>query len=1456
MKNQNFFHYFFIICLSTFTAVSQNTPPNPLSDSDKNWTSAIQYDLTGASIFQRVNYFNLLGKPSQSQSWDVLNNKIWASQTFYDSHGREALQTLSAPIGNNFGYNENDFILNSSGNFFTNSDFETNLNNPSQISSNGKLGNYYLNNTYTYQDQTYYPYIRTLYSNLDPGKAHKVLGLNKVNGEWLQSYRFSMPATQELSKPNAFNNNAYDKHDIFKTVNRDVNGFETIVFTDSEGKVLAAARSGDEENSNPTNYSVTSEISELGYVDIHIPVGCSGLSVSNLPNEVFLKIYDLETEEILISSSDSNINLDHGVYRVQIDSNVSDYVWNYSQNQIIRLTYDINYYDYSLNTYDKAGRLLKSTQPLSKDLESSFTYNSLGQLLETTSPDEGSAKFKYRKDGQIRFSQNSKQEVENEISFTKYDTQGRPIVSGVANIGQLPFEGLNPEDPIPPSFISNKELQLTTYDKLDGGIVLPGLSENYSFLDQYKPRFLYGNVAKTSTSSPETTTTWYSYDVYGRVEWVVQYINNLGLHTIDYTYDPVTGNTTKVDLNRHRPSHRFVHKYEYNEGGQLKKVSTSVDDTNYTENAEYFYNEDSSLRRTELGEDLQGIDYVYNINGQLKAINSPLNTGFTDPGNDNPLNNGFKPDVFGMIIDYHPDDFKRSASNLEGLANNSALYQLNGNISSLRWHNGQEAKSNFTDAFSFKYNKNNWLAKARFGTNTFENGNVTFEPSANQDYSVGIGSYDANGNIKTLFRNGYTDGAGSNDMDEFTYHYSSMTNQLSYIEDSNDNSDPLRYDDLRDQSIFQQDNYLYNNIGQLVTNLQDEIGYEYNSSGLVTSINNFTDENTGEWTYLFKEDFENATDEDAFSWFPGVNTNSLINYGQFITSYTESGDFIITPCHLLKENFGNNLMLTEKDLDPSSQVGDPHLNVSRTLKTISGKLHRLSLDIIAKQVDAEISEGFPALDNPIGYIVTIEDNSGNVIISNNYNTPNPEIISDSLEIGNPCTLYYEKNETLEFTPNTEQIKIRVDIDHDLSNKTIVHIDNINLEVASAPKIAFYYNDKGHRVRKEFYNNSTTYTTYYVRDVSGTVLSIYESEALSNPLVGSKNQPVLKENPVYGNSRIGLIKRGAENIQGGTYVYQLTDHLGNVRAVVMEDSKGIMSLINQTDYYPFGMPMPNRNVEGDYRYGYQGQEKDAETGKEAFELRLWDGRIGRWLSPDPYGEFSSPYIGMGNNPMTTIDIDGGRIYVTNKAGIVYEYKNGNLYDKSGNIYSGHDKFLNATRSALGKLDYATSSYVINDGKIENIGVINKLVKSDDAYSIVYKRGAHRTGGRIWIDNKATVSTPTTAGIKKSPYEITLAHELGHLYSKNNGFYNGNEWFSLNGQSSSFDENFASHWENMFRSALDLPLRTHYGISDGKPYESSKLFWPRGLFFHKPVSTIAPKPVVILQVGPLIQGEIEH
>gem|GEM_PF-5494688 len=81
----------------------------------------------------------------------------------------------------------------------------------------------------------------------------------------------------------------------------------------------------------------------------------------------------------------------------------------------------------------------------------------------------------------------------------------------------------------------------------------------------------------------------------------------------------------------------------------------------------------------------------------------------------------------------------------------------------------------------------------------------------------------------------------------------------------------------------------------------------------------------------------------------------------------------------------------------------------------------------------------------------------------------------------------------------------------------------------------------------------------------------------------------------------------------------------------------------SDFYPFGLTMDGEEITDEpYRYAYQGQfsEKDLTTGQNEFELRMYDARFGRWLSPDPYGQYASPYIGMGNAPNMGTDPDGG------------------------------------------------------------------------------------------------------------------------------------------------------------------------------------------------------------------------
>ncbi|MFM7851708.1 MAG: RHS repeat domain-containing protein, partial [Flammeovirgaceae bacterium] len=91
------------------------------------------------------------------------------------------------------------------------------------------------------------------------------------------------------------------------------------------------------------------------------------------------------------------------------------------------------------------------------------------------------------------------------------------------------------------------------------------------------------------------------------------------------------------------------------------------------------------------------------------------------------------------------------------------------------------------------------------------------------------------------------------------------------------------------------------------------------------------------------------------------------------------------------------------------------------------------------------------------------------------------------------------------------------------------------------------------------------------------------------------------------------------------------------------TQNMSDIVAGADYYPFGLPIAERELTREpYRFGYQGQysEKDRETGFNFFDLRMYDARIGRWVVPDPYGQYASGYVGMGNMPNMGTDPDGG------------------------------------------------------------------------------------------------------------------------------------------------------------------------------------------------------------------------
>ena len=181
-----------------------------------------------------------------------------------------------------------------------------------------------------------------------------------------------------------------------------------------------------------------------------------------------------------------------------------------------------------------------------------------------------------------------------------------------------------------------------------------------------------------------------------------------------------------------------------------------------------------------------------------------------------------------------------------------------------------------------------------------------------------------------------------------------------------------------------------------------------------------------------------------------------------------------------------------------------------------------------------------------------------------------------------------------------------------------------------PDLHFDYDAMGQRIAKTVTNKNTTdgtdkfVTTYYVRDPQGNVLAVYEHKHGDS----GNGTFTLTEQHLYGASRLGMKKRDlALNVANtsetpATY-YELTNHLGNVMAVISDEASDTNepTVVSLSDYYPFGMTEPGRSwnagAEG-YRYGFNTQENVPELGEGHTTALYWeyDGRLGRRWNLDP------------------------------------------------------------------------------------------------------------------------------------------------------------------------------------------------------------------------------------------------
>ncbi len=194
---------------------------------------------------------------------------------------------------------------------------------------------------------------------------------------------------------------------------------------------------------------------------------------------------------------------------------------------------------------------------------------------------------------------------------------------------------------------------------------------------------------------------------------------------------------------------------------------------------------------------------------------------------------------------------------------------------------------------------------------------------------------------------------------------------------------------------------------------------------------------------------------------------------------------------------------------------------------------------------------------------------------------------------------------------------------------------------------------------------------YVYDAAGTKL---EKETSTGTITEYAGNYIYEGNTSATTLQFFSHPEGYVNVENNGYrhVYQYKDHLGNVRVSYTEDptNPGSPTIIEENNYYPFGLKHRGYNTGGDTSLGndvaqkwkYNDQEFEESLGLNVVEMdfRQYEPSLGRFYNPDRLADLApslTPFRFAFNNPVYWSDPSG--LYEIDKDGnIVVNNENGN------------------------------------------------------------------------------------------------------------------------------------------------------------------------------------------------------
>ncbi|MGD1846505.1 MAG: RHS repeat domain-containing protein, partial [Salibacteraceae bacterium] len=565
-------------------------------------------------------------------------------------------------------------------------------------------------------------------------------------------------------------------------------------------------------------------------------------------------------------------------------------------NESFKVTYQSTEHHYTLFYYDQAGNLVQTVPPegvnpldathfnadgvwdgtpTDHSMRTRYVYNSLDELVRQETPDGGTTEFYYDLKGRIVASQDAGQATEGgsnyrAYNYTNYDAQGRPVEAGEVRVspssalsGLIEAEqDLVLNDGNFPATVgtlwnslSRREVTQTHYDD---ALALGHVTQEMGNGAQQYLRNRVSHITNEQYYDGDPLTydhaTHYNYDPHGNVDILLQEqtrLSSMGhaLKRVEYDYDLLTGNVNELAYQDGKDD-QYYHQYEYDADNRITIAYSGTHREHLEQEAKYFYHLHGPLARTEIGHDkVQAIDQAYTIHGWRKGSNAESLNYLRDIGRDGDQTNSDNrnqlvgQDAFGYSLRYYGNDYTSIGFTnflaAEPTAPTWAEWDLfNGNIKAMT-----TALSNYNEApmqvlrNHYRYDELHRLKemRAHIAHTDLRDLNTWDNTTASNEYHVTV-SYDANGNINNLSRNGnQTDGLP---MDRLRYHYIDGTNQLEYVDDNHPVAPAtasVYTRDLEDQSIG---NYAYDATGQLIQDNQEEIeSIEWTASGKVRAVN-------------------------------------------------------------------------------------------------------------------------------------------------------------------------------------------------------------------------------------------------------------------------------------------------------------------------------------------------------------------------------------------------------------------------------------------------------------------------------------------------------------------------------------------------------------------------------------------------------------------------------------------